>query len=755
MSNFYSLSECEEAESWNQVDDDNKIDCARSNNSKSITDFNLFFSSFTNRLSKLHLNDKTNDEIYGLCKDLVMSTSCLYKELLIEDSDVDPLEVIDASAHFICSKFGEYSTAYKRKKDYNSNELFVSPKELSLGLKWERVRDKDSKIAIPKLTPCKFQYISIVDTIVSLFKREDFREAYIGYNIDTQSRNFHSCTNGIYTDFCCGKVFAKNEFFQLHPSAIRIHIANDDFETGNPLGSKATVHKLSAFYFTIDNLPSIYRAKNENIYLFCLCYSDDLKTQYTDINDIWRLVQRDINYLETHGIDIGDGKIIRGTLTKGSFDNLGANHAFGFVESFRATYFCRMCEMSNPECKSSSCEDPSKIRSIDTYNQTIEHIMNSDNVDVKETRGVKMRCVLNDLKYFHVLKNWSVDIMHDLNEGVIPFVLNAFFSKMIEIGLYSIESLDDWVQSFDYGSLNQRNLPSKIALKKSNLNQNAAQSKCLLQHISFVFWKHWNNKFLNKFWTCIQSLLRIVVICYSTEITQKNIDFLREEIETHLNILKELQFQLLPKHHFLIHYPRIIEEMGSLVEMSTQKFERKHKQLKSFMKNNSNFTNITQTISRKHQEYLSVVTDSYKINIVTGIPNSLPKIFIEPHLELFREYNVSIEDLMVVDFMKYSNQYYAEQLFIFHFGKFNEICKILQVKDKYYFLCIQYVDLRFDAFHNSFEIRKADQLNYILINFETLEHKISYQKKNLNQSFYIICDTLTLGNQFNIFESKE
>lgn len=749
------MSECKAVESSVRADDDNKIDCARLGNSTTMANFNLFFSSFTNRVSKLHLNNKTNDEIYRLCKDLVKNTLCLNKGLLIEDSDADPVQVIDSTTHFIVGKLEEYSSAYKRTKEYKSDAAFVPPKELSLGVKWERLRDKKSKVSVPKLTPCKFQFISIVDTLKSLFKREDFREAYISYNFEQQNRDYHSCESGIYRDFCCGKVFAKNEFFQLNPSAIRIHIANDDFETGNALGSKATVHKLSAFYFTIENMPSIYRSKLENIYLLCLCYADDLKTEYVDINDIWHLVQRDINYLETHGIDIGDGRIMKGTLTNSSFDNLGANQAFGFVASFNSTYFCRICEMSKSECKSSSCEDPSKIRKIDTYNKTIESIMNSTNVDVKETRGIKMKCVLNDLKYFHILKNWSVDIMHDLNEGVIPFVLKGFFSKMIEIGLHSIESLNDWIQSFDYGSLNQRNLPSKISLEKSNLNQNATQSKCLLQHISFVFWKHWDNEYLKYFWTCIQSLLRIVVICYSTEITQKNIDFLHKEIETHLDILKELQFQLIPKHHFLTHYPKVIEEMGSLVNMSTHRFERKHKQLKSFMKNNSNFTNITQTIARKHQEYLSVIEDSYKIKKEAGIPKLLPNIFIETHLELFREQNVLTQDLMAVKFMKFCNQYYAENLFIFNLGKFNEICKILQLKDNYYFLCIQYEVLRFDRFHNSFEIKKSDQLNYILINFDTLEHKSVYEKKSLNQSFYIICDTLILGNQFNIFESKD
>lgn len=232
------MSECEAVESSDHVDDDNKIDCARSENSTIFADFNLFFSSFTNRVSKLHSNNKTNDEIYRLCKDLVKNILCLYKGLLNEDPDVDSVQVMDAATHFICGKFENYSTAYKRAKEYKSDELFVSPKELMLGVKWERVRDEKSKISVPKLLPCKFQYISIVDTIESLFKRKDFKEAFIGYNFDMQNNSFHHCKKDVYQEFCCGKVFAQNDFFRSNPSAIRIHIANDDFETGNALGSK-------------------------------------------------------------------------------------------------------------------------------------------------------------------------------------------------------------------------------------------------------------------------------------------------------------------------------------------------------------------------------------------------------------------------------------------------------------------------------------------------------------------------------------
>lgn len=217
--------------------------------------------------------------------------------------------------------------------------------------------------------------------------------------------------------------------------------------------------------------------------------------------------------------------------------------------------------MSKLECKVTTCEDSSKIRRIEAYNQVIKRIEKSIDVDFKESRGIKMKCILNDLQYFHIITNWSVDIMHDLNEGIIPFAVKTFFSKLIELNLYSIDSLNDCVLHLDYGLLNQRNLPSTISLEKSHLHQNASQNKCLLQHLPFIFWKFRDIEELKDFWDCIASLLRIFVICYSPEIIQKNVDFLRKEIENHLNILIKLKCHLIPKHHFLIHYPRIIEEM--------------------------------------------------------------------------------------------------------------------------------------------------------------------------------------------------
>lgn len=723
---------------------DNEIDCTVPEKSKFILDFNVFFGSFRSRLANLHLNGKTTNEIYMLCSELVNQTQIFNAGLLEEDPEADPMHVLSKSTEYICDKLHENQTAYHRKTKCNQNKFFVEPKELSLGVKWEMLRDKVTKISTPKQTQCKFQYISIVETLQALFKREDFRKTYWEYNSNLRG---HVCTEGTFEDFCCGRAFSKNQLFQSYPQAIRLHLSNDDFEICNPLGSKATMHKLSAFYFTVQNMPPQFRFKSDNIFLFCICYADDLKTEHTDINDIWRLVVRDIAHLETIGIDTEGGENLKGTIAYISFDNLGINLAYGLVACFKAHFFCRFCVMPIKDCRFQCREDRTKRRTIYSYNEILNHIENSVNIDVKETRGIKMKCVLNELQHFHILKNLSVDPMHDLNEGIVPFALKQLFKCIIQFKILPETQLIKKIQYFDHGFLNQRNIPSQVNFDKSNLGQNATQSRCLLQNTPFIFWEFHENEQLKEVWICIKSLLRIFTICYSPRITQAQIISLREEIYTHLTSLKNLGLTFIAKHHILTHYPSIMEEMGPLVWMCMFAFERKHKLLKALMKNNSNFTNVTHTISRKHQEHLCEVTDSFTEKFIFGKPKNFPLSLATLYADQFIETAIEIEDMkQEVNFLKYCNYYYKQGLFIFEEGKFHEIQHILKIGNKFYMICIQFHVLLYNDFLNSVEIAKTVDPIYTLIEFFTLKQKTVYEKRKLDGRLYIICDSISLIN---------
>ena len=56
----------------------------------------------------------------------------------------------------------------------------------------------------------------------------------------------HQSTDGKMRDFCDGELFkpGHHPLFSVNNKAVQILMYYDDFEVANPLGAKATVHKL-------------------------------------------------------------------------------------------------------------------------------------------------------------------------------------------------------------------------------------------------------------------------------------------------------------------------------------------------------------------------------------------------------------------------------------------------------------------------------------------------------------------------------
>ena len=120
-SNFYSLSGCTQCQVTEDVD--NEIDTSIPEKSKYILDFNDSFAAFKLRIASLQLNQKTNNEIYKLCGDLVKQTQNFNAGMIEEEPDADPIHILSVSTKYLCGKFREYSTVYRRKKKCDENPL--------------------------------------------------------------------------------------------------------------------------------------------------------------------------------------------------------------------------------------------------------------------------------------------------------------------------------------------------------------------------------------------------------------------------------------------------------------------------------------------------------------------------------------------------------------------------------------------------------------------------------------------------------
>lgn len=691
-------------------------------------------------LSSVKCREIDKNNIFDGCVELV-SNSFNFARTLVEDkNDMDTTFALKSSCDYISTQLLKSSSTYKREKVCKENIQYVAPITKAVGTRWEMRALPNTPTKYPQRVQNTLQYISITETIRKLFQREDFRKEYFEYNYTKSSPDAHVCKKGVFRGFCCGRLFQDIKLFKDFPESVQIQISSDDCEIASPLKSHASVYKISPVYFSIKNMPSKFLSKTSNIFLVAICYADDLKTKETDFNNIWRLIVNDISYMETIGIDVTEDLNIKGTLVSCVFDNLGTRIALGFIESFNTKYYCFICEMPKSECKFSTKTNNVYNRSVDKYKEHLDQISKSTEIDFLVTKGVKRYCVLNDLNYFHISKNKSLDIMHDNAEGTIMFSLKELFGFCIAQGIITEKTLVEKIKYFNFGSLSESNRPSILNLKKENLNQNASQSKCLFENIPFILWELQNNKKIKKVWVCIESLLRIIQTIYSWEITESDLQNLENDIHIHLqNFQKVFGKTLKPKQHNIIHYPDMIRTMGPLIHLSMMRYEAKHKEFKGYVTNN--FMNIPKSLAKKHQEQLLTKMDSYKDGISYGVLTRMKDISEEKKIIIsnyFKESNI----IETTKWLQYHSSRFEPGLKILYESKIYEITEICYTKDSFYFFCTKYSFIKFHKFSNSLQIKISDPIEFKVIPFNGLISYKSFESIKMGSEIYIKATTL-------------
>lgn len=152
--------------------------------------------------------------------------------------------------------------------------------------------------------------------------------------------------------------------------------------------------------------------------------------------------------------------------------------------------------------------------------------------------------------------------MHDILEGVAPLEIRLMLRHFIyEERLFSLELLNHRISSFDYGYGNENNEPSVIlnliSTSDNAIKQTASQMWCLLQVLPFLVGdlvsvgsEHWHLFIL---------LREICSIVFAPVVTYGLAVFLTQLIIEHHTLFKKLYDRnLIPKHHFMTHYPRMM-----------------------------------------------------------------------------------------------------------------------------------------------------------------------------------------------------
>ena len=218
--------------------------------------------------------------------------------------------------------------------------------------------------------------------------------------------------------------------------------------------------------------------------------------------------------------------------------------------------------------------------------------------------GVKQSCILNSLQYFNKCDNFSVDIMHDVLDGVVQYEMKLLLQHLID-NYTTMEEIHTRIKNFNYGYVEKANKPAEVKLvqKTNDVELNAIQSWSLLRNLPLV-----SGDLVcpnDQHWYLILLLLQMVNIVFSPLLSKGIANFLKQLIAEHRRLFKHLypNKRLIPKHHFMVHYPTCILEIGPLLHTWCMRYEAKH--IYIFFKRVNSSKNITKTLAKKHQSQMA------------------------------------------------------------------------------------------------------------------------------------------------------
>ncbi|XP_065644544.1 uncharacterized protein LOC136075407 isoform X1 [Hydra vulgaris] len=278
----------------------------------------------------------------------------------------------------------------------------------------------------------------------------------------------------------------------------------------------------------------------------------------------------------------------------------------------------------------------------DLINLVASRASNKNNSKLKNHyRGVKAECPLNKIKGYHVTDNWCIDIMHTLLEGVVLAELGCI--------LYGLVILDKCLTLSDINKAICL-LWGKITIEKTHKpaeifkiqepghvlapSMKAVQWWALLKYLPMAVGKIVPLK--NKNWKFLLHLSHLIDLIFAPCFTHEMIVYMKHVISDHLFMFNKLycnnEVRLHPKHHFLVHLPKIITKSGPLVGMSCMPYKLKNSFFKRISHIVCNFTNICHTLAHRHQQQAleSQLSNKHIRKIITVVKYSIESTNLLP-----------------------------------------------------------------------------------------------------------------------------
>lgn len=513
------------------------------------------------------------------------------------------------------SEKGPLGTAYQRNKYLKEHFFVVEPLEYILNAEEGRT----------------FQYVPILQQLSEILKDRDIQEIVF--------RSARDCgSTGQYTSFRDGSHFKKNAFLFEEELRLSLLLYCDDFEICNPLGTSRKKHKVTGVYWVLADIPSILRSTLSSIYLTVLCKADEIKRfGYPQVLDP---LLNDLKRFEEDGLYVPClGKTIKGTVFSLIADNLGAHSVAGFVESFSGSYVCRFCTGERSQFQELEVRTGAfSGRTKQQYQLDVEAALSSNT----HSRGVKRHCAITQkLNHFHVTTGYPPDVLHDLLEGIVPVELALCLDILIKKKYFSLEELNRIVKQFPYKWKDRTNCPQGIPpnlTARKTIGGNAHENWCLLRLLPLMIGPKVSEE--EQAWQLLMTLKDVVELVMSSIHTDQSIGYLESLIAEHRHRFSSVfpHEKLIPKHHFIEHYPQLIKAFGPLVSLWTMRFEAKHSFFKKIVRQTSCFRNILKSMAKKHQAMIAYHLHGSNVKkpaVSVSKMSKIPSVLVNENIQQF------------------------------------------------------------------------------------------------------------------------
>lgn len=449
-----------------------------------------------------------------------------------------------------------------------------------------------------------FVYVSIIQVLGTLLRQTDFVEKLVFSQGDNP---------GQFSSFRDGQYYKDNGLLGVQDASISIGLYIDDLELCNPLGSSKKIHKITAVYWILLNLPSKFRSTLPLIQLACLGKTVDVR-QFGYDAFLYPLI-KDLGFLEKIGVYIEAlDTFVKGTVFCVCADNLGAHSLAGFQEAFNVEKFCRFCCISRDQI--GNCEPRNfPLRTVTQHDSFVEQLKLSDKPKPC-VNGVKSSCALSKLSFFHPVTGFPPDILHDLFEGVVAVELSLCLKELIRKGFITFDGLNNRIKQFPYKFSDLVNKPqaiTKTSLASGKVNGNGHENWALLRLLPLLIGNYIPEQ--EQSWEILMDLKEIVEITVSTTLSEGTLCYLGNKLSDHRQLLTDTfpEFKLKPKHHFIDHYVHLTRCFGPLVDLWTFRFESKHSFFKQAINDAHCFKNVLLTLSTKHQQLMAYLLDTQQL----------------------------------------------------------------------------------------------------------------------------------------------